>query len=121
MARSLLSGPTAAVKGWKSREGKDFTAGLVIDESGDVKFHFPEPDALGDCPACGRPVRPRGKVFSCDTGRECPFVVFADMSGRPSTAEDVTALLTAGATRARVVCPRGACARRHLLAASQRP
>ncbi len=98
MARSLLSGPTAAVKGWKSREGKDFTAGLVIDESGDVKFHFPEPDALGDCPACGRPVRPRGKVFSCDTGRECPFVVFADMSGRPSTAEDVTALLTAGAT-----------------------
>ena len=98
MAKALLAGPTAAVKGWKSREGKDFTAGLAIDDTGDVKFHFPEPDALGDCPACGKPVRPRGKVFSCDTGRECPFVVFADMSGRPSTPEDVIALLAEGHT-----------------------
>jgi len=98
MAKSLLAGPTAAVKGWKSREGKDFTAGLMINDAGETKFHFPESDPLGDCPACGKPVRPRGKVFSCDTGRECPFVVFADMSGRTSTAEDVTALLTHGQT-----------------------
>lgn len=99
MAKALLSGePTAPVKGFKSRAGKDFTAGLLIDEAGEVKFHFPEPEALGDCPACGKPVRSRGKVFSCDTGRECPFVVFAEMSGRAPTEQDVVALLNEGHT-----------------------
>jgi len=101
MAKALLTGePTAPVKGWKNRAGKDFTAALFIDEAGDVKFHFPDPDPLGDCPACGEPVRPRGKVYSCDTGRECPFVVFAEMSGRAPTEQDVRALLADGQTGA---------------------
>jgi hypothetical protein len=98
MAKALLAGPTAPVKGWKSREGKPFTAGLILDDSGDVRFHFPAAEELGSCPACAAPVRSRGKVFSCDTGRECPFVVFADTSGRPSTAQDVIALLKDGQT-----------------------
>jgi DNA topoisomerase-3 len=99
MAKALLAGPTSAVKGWKNREGKPFTAGLVIDEQGAVRFHFPKPEPLGPCPACGEPVRPRGAIYSCDTGRECPFVVFADMSGRAASPEEVAELVKEGRTR----------------------
>ena len=89
MAKSLLvDGKTRAVAGWKSRLDKPFVAGLELKDDGSVGFYFPEPDSLGDCPACGKPVRPRGRIVTCDTGRECPFVVFEEMSGRkiPSTA-----------------------------------
>ena len=61
-------------------------------------FHFPEPEALGDCPACGKPVRHRGKVFTCETGRECRFVVFAEMTGRKMKADEVKVLLAEGQT-----------------------
>jgi hypothetical protein len=86
------------VKGFKSRVGKDFTAALRLDDEGKVVFHFPEPEALGDCPACGSPVRERGKVFTCETGRDCAFVVFAEMSGRKMKAAEVKQLLAEGQT-----------------------
>ena len=96
MAKALLlHGETKAVAGWKSRAGKTFTAGLKLKDDG-VGFHFPEPDALGECPACGKPVRPRGKIVTCDTGRECPFVVFEEMSGRKIPTSAVIELLADG-------------------------
>ncbi|MCB9792438.1 MAG: DNA topoisomerase 3 [Alphaproteobacteria bacterium] len=99
MARALLrDGETPAVKGFKSRAGKRFTAALRLDEDGKVVFHFPDPESLGPCPACQQPVRRRGKVWTCDTGRECAFVVFAEMSGRETQDEDVRALLAEGRT-----------------------
>lgn len=58
----------------------------------------PEAAPLGDCPACGQPVRPRGPVFTCDTGRDCPFVVFATMSGRTISTRMVKTLLKEGRT-----------------------
>jgi DNA topoisomerase III len=97
MAKALLQhGKTKAVAGWKSRLDKPFVAGLELKDDGSVGFYFPEPDSLGDCPACGAPVRPRGKIVTCDTGRECPFVVFEEMSGRAIPVEAVTALLADG-------------------------
>lgn len=51
---------------------------------------------LGDCPACGSPVRPAGKVFRCDTGRSCPFVVFGTMAKRKISARMVKKLLADG-------------------------
>ncbi len=97
MAKALLArGETKAVTGFKSRQGKTFTAALKLQEDGDVGFWFPEPDALGDCPACGAPVRPRGKIVTCDTGRECPFVVFEEMSGRAIPVGAVKELLADG-------------------------
>ena len=99
MAKALLqSGETPAVKGFKSRAGKKFSAALRLDEEGKVVFHFPDPEALGRCPACQQPVRRRGKVWTCDTGRECAFVVFAEMSGRETQDADVKALLAEGRT-----------------------
>jgi len=98
MARQLAStGTTKVVKGFKARSGKTFSAALKLDMAeGKVSFDFPEPDALGDCPACGTSVRHRGKVYTCETGRECAFVVFAEMSGREIPEEAVVALLRDG-------------------------
>jgi hypothetical protein len=95
MATALLTDRrTADLKGWKSKAGAEFTAALRLDDDFAVAFSFAESDPLGDCPRCGLPVRRRGKVFSCDAGRECGFVVFATMSGRSIADADVSELLT---------------------------
>lgn len=52
--------------------------------------------SLGDCPACGKPVRPAGKVFRCDTGRTCPFVVFGTMAKRRISGRMVKKMLADG-------------------------
>lgn len=99
MARQLLKqGCTAVVKGFRSKAGKPFEAALALDEDGKVVFRFPEPDAIGACPACGQPVRARGKVYTCDTGRSCAFVVFAEMSAKAITEAHVRELLAEGRT-----------------------
>ncbi len=54
---------------------------------------------LGTCPACGEPVRRRGPVWSCDTGRSCAFVVFETMSRRTISGRMVKQLLEEGRTR----------------------
>lgn len=98
MAKQLLKDrQTKPVKGWKSKAGKAFSAGLILEDSGNIRFHFPEPDALGDCPKCSKPVRRRKSIWTCDGGRECPFVVFEEMSGRTITEEDVQGVLGSGA------------------------
>jgi len=97
MARKLLTDRvTKPVKGWKSKVGKLFSAGLKLEDDGKVSFHFPEPDSLGSCPKCSKPVRQRGKIWTCDGGRECPFVVFSEMSGRAMTQDDLAGLLDGG-------------------------
>ena len=52
--------------------------------------------AIGPCPACGKPVRQRGPVWTCDTGRSCPFVVFGTMSKRKISGRMVKQLLEQG-------------------------
>ena len=51
---------------------------------------------LGSCPSCGKPVRERGRVYSCDTGKACPFVVFQTMAKRSISARMVKRLLKDG-------------------------
>jgi DNA topoisomerase III len=53
---------------------------------------------LGACPRCGQPVRARGPVFTCDTGRACPFVVFEKMAKRKIGVRAVKQLLKEGRT-----------------------
>lgn len=52
--------------------------------------------SLGDCPVCGKPVRSRGPVYACDTGRTCKFVVFAKMAKRAISARMVKSMLEDG-------------------------
>lgn len=83
MVKQLLGeGRTAAVKGFKSKAGKEFTAGLRWDDAqGKVVFWFPdreEPRAVreGDrCPACGQGTVIRGRAaLGCSRWREgCGF------------------------------------------------
>ncbi len=97
LARSLLrDGRTKVIKGFKSRAGKDFAAALVFDGDYQVKFSFPEPEPLGACPVCAKPVTHRGRIFTCATGRDCRFVVFADMRGAVIEEKHVIALLSDG-------------------------
>jgi DNA topoisomerase-3 len=97
MAKALiLRRETIAVKGWKNKSGKLFTAALRLDDEGKVGFHFPEAPPLGPCPACGKPVRARGRIWTCDTGRACAFVVFEEMSGFKADDESVRVLLADG-------------------------
>ena len=100
LAKQLLAdGETKVVKGFKSRAGKAFSAALAFDGEGGVKLQFPDPEALGDCPLCKKPVRRRGKIVTCDTGRECRFVVFEEMGGLQPTDDDVRALLAGRPSR----------------------
>jgi DNA topoisomerase-3 len=60
-----------------------------------------EPAAiLGNCPACGKPVREGRMVYGCETGRECAFVVFKSMAKRAISARMVKQLLAKGRTDA---------------------
>lgn len=61
----------------------------------DVRPATPE---LGTCPSCGKPVRKRGPVWTCDTGRDCPFVVFSSMAKRRISERMVKTLLEEGKT-----------------------
>jgi DNA topoisomerase-3 len=54
--------------------------------------------SLGVCPRCGQPVRKRGTVFTCDTGRGCPFVVFGTMAKKAIGVKLVKELLKHGTT-----------------------
>lgn len=55
--------------------------------------------SLGECPACHAPVRRRGRVWSCDQGRACDFVVFGTMSGRAISERMVQQLLRDGRSK----------------------
>jgi DNA topoisomerase-3 len=66
----------------------------------EVTVSAPEGDGMGACPACGKPVRQRGKVYACDSGRSCPFVVFGTMSKRKISARMVKQLLAEGRSAA---------------------
>lgn len=97
MAKALLAqGRTPVVKNFKSKKGSMFSAALVWGDDGGVSFDFPEAASLGACPNCESPVRRRGKVWCCEQGRDCSFVVFGQMSGREIPESAVTALLAGG-------------------------
>ncbi len=57
-----------------------------------------EGPSLGACPRCGQPVRKRGPVYACDTGRSCPFVVFGTMAKKTVGLKLVKELLKNGTT-----------------------
>jgi len=76
---------------------QEMVQALATAELSDAATAPPEDKKpIGNCPACGEPVRDRGPVFACDTGRACPFVVFKKMSKRAISARTVKQLLASG-------------------------
>jgi DNA topoisomerase-3 len=113
MVKQLLhEGKTPVVKGWRSKEGKDFSAGLVWQEDR-VRFHFApreeEPAVPKEarpsrkkaapipaspvgipCPRCGEGRIIAGRsAWGCDRWREgCRFTVPFEENGRRLTDSD---------------------------------
>ncbi len=83
----------AEVRAWV----EEMVAALATAELTDAAKQPPdEKKPIGSCPACGKPVRDRGPVFACDTGRACAFVVFKTMAKRKISARTVKQLLSTG-------------------------
>jgi DNA topoisomerase III len=55
--------------------------------------------SLGECPLCQTAVRQRGRIFTCDTGRSCNFVVFGTIASRSVSPTMVKDLLKKGRTK----------------------
>jgi len=116
----LREGRSGLVKGFRSKKGKTFSAGLAIQEGGRVGFWFPEREqrarnpstsrrAEGEeargpqtpvgqpCPACGRGRRVRGRAaWGCDRWREgCRFTLPYEADGRKLTDREAAARLAA--------------------------
>jgi len=104
---------------WEARlanvaEGKDNREAFIADVSAHVREIVSAIDAadpppaelvakeagkqIGSCPVCEKPVRDRGMVWSCDTGRSCSFVIFKKVAKRPVSKRMVVQLLTEGKT-----------------------
>lgn len=58
----------------------------------------PAKPSLGPCPVCGEPVRRRGPVWTCDSGLDCPFLVYETMSSRKISERMVRSLIKDGRT-----------------------
>jgi DNA topoisomerase-3 len=58
----------------------------------------PDGPVLGSCPACGQPVRERGRRYACDGVAACGFTVPATLAKRAISARMVKQLLADGAT-----------------------
>ncbi|MEL6346333.1 MAG: DNA topoisomerase 3 [Myxococcota bacterium] len=54
---------------------------------------------LGTCPLCTRPVRERPNVYTCDTGRDCDFVIFKSIARRKISVTTVKQLLKDGRSK----------------------
>jgi DNA topoisomerase-3 len=98
MVKKLLkSGRAGPYKGFKSKKGKPFSAILALDKEGRVGLDFGEDDTsaepVGACPVCEKPVRRRGSRWTCDTGRDCSFVIWETIAKRPMDDDTVRTLL----------------------------
>jgi DNA topoisomerase-3 len=90
------------VEGFKSKEGKPFSAKLKLDDNQKLVFAFDEKpaatpgDPLGTCPACGQgQVRATPKGWGCSEWKAgCKFTVWRTNYGKDITEAVVRELLT---------------------------
>jgi DNA topoisomerase-3 len=104
MAKTLLTARvTKPIKGFKSKEGNAFVAGLKLDDKGQVVFDFqPENmEKIGDCPLCQAPVVERKMAFGCSKWKEtqCSFTIWKDISGKKINKTVAKSLLKKGETK----------------------
>ena len=104
MAKTLLNdGKTKVIKGFKSKAGKSFEAGLQL-EDGKVGFWFsdepPKTSSFGNCPACKAPIIETPKAFSCSGWRTtgCKFAIWKSIAKKTISAKIAKQLLKKGET-----------------------
>lgn len=119
MLKTLLEGGTTPALKFKSKEGREFSASLKLEQDEqegkwETKFVFSEqnaeaskgdasdPDALGTCPRCGGPVIESAKAYGCGNWREqdggCKFVIWKKIAGKEISPALAKELLEKGMT-----------------------
>jgi DNA topoisomerase III len=106
----LGKGRTQVLRGFRSKSGKKFSAALVLDGEGALKFAFDDskpaakPAATAEalaCPRCREGTLIAGaRGWGCSRWRDgCRFVVWFETAGRRLTAKQLRDLVTRGKTR----------------------
>ncbi len=67
--------------------------GAATADSDAVDFGDSDAEILGPCPLCGKPVTESFKVYGCQSGRQCDFVIFKTVAGRKINPKLVKVLL----------------------------
>jgi DNA topoisomerase-3 len=107
IVKSLLKDKkTRTINGFKSKQGKPFSAALELKQKDDkwkVEFVFEqqsEKPALGKCPLCGGDVVEGPKSYGCSKWKEgCKFAIWKTIGGTKISASIAKALLDKGVTK----------------------
>ena len=102
-AKKLLKeGKTKPIKGFKSREGKSFDAGLLLSTEGKVVFEFvpKSEEIVGKCPLCQGDVTVTPKAYGYSNWKTtgCSFVIWRQIASKDITTDIVKTLLSAQKT-----------------------
>lgn len=81
----------------KVRTG-EVVAAVLAAEPPDVASEPDEREVLGKCPICDTDVREGRAAFSCETGRDCTFVIFKSIAKRAISKRSAVQLLKEGRT-----------------------
>lgn len=101
--KSLLEkGKTGIIKGFKSKRGGKFDAGLQLKD-GKVELVFggiaEKRQPLGKCPLCGREVMQSAKGYGCSGYKQgCKFMIWKEIAGKKITEKQARDLLQKGKT-----------------------
>ena len=86
----------AARKSPGRRSGKAGRGGGSHSPSADPAA---DSQSLGDCPACGKPIRASAKAYGCsDWKNGCKFTIWKRIAGKSITVKAAQLLLTKGQT-----------------------
>ena len=98
----LKTGTTDEIKGFKNKDGKEFSAKLKInEEKNGAAFDFAksERESLGKCPLCGKDIVEGQKAYGCSGWKDgCKFTVWKQICGKKIPAGQVKKLLASGKT-----------------------
>lgn len=101
MTQLIVDHKTDYLDGFKNKEGKIFTAQLILDgKLGNVKMAFKPQNtnfsSIGSCPSCKNDVILKDKLASCSNN--CGFVLWRNISGKSLNDNELKILLTKGKT-----------------------
>lgn len=96
MRQLYEKGKTEVISGFKSREGKSFSAALVLGEEG-LSFEFPKmaEEDKPDCPKCGGKMSFSQKSCWCP---QCRYTVWRNIAGKALTDGQLKTLIANGRT-----------------------
>lgn len=94
----IKNGKIGPISGFKSKQGKAFSASLKVSDDGSVGFVFDtpeEPKLSINCPVCGKPMRKLAWGWSCTGYPDCKFAV-GKIAGKELSDEEVKTLIEKG-------------------------